>query len=102
MAKMQGTEDEGAGSVLKYMTKPESDSNAADWLIMTHRLVLRLAKIVIFPFFREKQASFVVFASLKERVCGKGRAERGQRCPHRRLHTNDFKELLYDGVSDAA
>ena len=81
MAKMQGTEDEGAGSVLKYMTKPESDSNAADWLIMTHRLVLRLAKIVIFPFFREKQASFVVFASLKERVYGKGRAERGQRCP---------------------
>ena len=33
MAKMQGTEDEGAGSVLKYMTKPESDSNAADWLL---------------------------------------------------------------------
>ena len=95
MAKMQGTEDEGAGSVLKYMTKPESDSNAADWLIMTHRLVLRLAKIVIFPFFREKQASFVVFASLKGRVGGKGRAERGQRCPHRRLHTNDFQELLY-------
>ena len=31
MVKMQGTEDEGAGSVLKYMTKPESDSNAADW-----------------------------------------------------------------------
>ena len=30
MVKMQGTEDEGAGSVLKYMTKPESDSNAAD------------------------------------------------------------------------
>ena len=102
MAKMQGTEDEGAGSILKYMTKPESDSNAADWLIMTHRLVLRLAKIVIFPFFREKQASFVVFASLKGRVCGKGRAERGQRCPHRRLHTNDFKYLLYEGVSDAA
>ena len=95
MAKMQGSEDEGAGSVLKYMTKPESDSNAADWLIMTHRLVLRLAKIVIFPFFREKQASFVVFASLKGWVGGKGRAERGQRCPHGRLHTNDFKELLY-------
>ena len=33
MAKMQGTEDEGAGSVLKYMTKPESDGNAADWLL---------------------------------------------------------------------
>ena len=33
MAKMQGAEDEGAGSVLKYMTKPESDSNAADWLL---------------------------------------------------------------------
>ena len=33
MAKMQGTEDEGAGSVLKYMTKPESDSNEADWLL---------------------------------------------------------------------
>ena len=31
MVKMQGTEDEGAGSVLKYMAKPESDSNAADW-----------------------------------------------------------------------
>ena len=30
MVKMQGTEDEGAGSVLKYMTKPESDSNGAD------------------------------------------------------------------------
>ncbi len=25
MAKMQGAEDEGAGSVLKYMTKPESE-----------------------------------------------------------------------------
>ena len=33
MAKMQGAEDEDAGSVLKYMTKPESDSNAADWLL---------------------------------------------------------------------
>ena len=33
MAKTQGTEDEGAGSVLKYMTKPESDSNEADWLL---------------------------------------------------------------------
>ena len=33
MAKMQGVEDEGVGSVLKYMTKPESDSNAADWLL---------------------------------------------------------------------
>ena len=33
MAKMQGAEDEGAGSVLKYITKPESDSNAADWLL---------------------------------------------------------------------
>ena len=33
MAKMPGTEDEGAGSVLKYMTKPESDSNEADWLL---------------------------------------------------------------------
>ena len=62
---------------------------------MTHRLVLRLAKIVIFPFFREKQASFVVFASLKGRVYGKGRTERGQRCLHWRLQTNDFKELLY-------
>ena len=31
MAKMQGAEDECAGSVLKYMTKPESDSNEADW-----------------------------------------------------------------------
>ena len=26
MAKMQGAEDEGAGSVLKYMTKPESEA----------------------------------------------------------------------------
>ena len=69
---------------------------------MTHRLVLRLAKIVIFPLFREKQASFVVFASLKGWVGGKGRAERGQRCPHGLLQTNDFKELLYDGVSFAA
>ena len=33
IAKMQGAEDEGAGSVLKYMTKPESDSNVADWLL---------------------------------------------------------------------
>ena len=31
LAMMQGAEDEGAGSVLKYMTKPEDDSNAADW-----------------------------------------------------------------------
>ena len=31
MVKMQGAEDEGAGSVLKYMTMPEDDSNAADW-----------------------------------------------------------------------
>ena len=33
MAKMQGTEDDGTGSVLKYMTKPESDGNEADWLL---------------------------------------------------------------------
>ena len=33
MAKMRGTEDEGVGSGLKYMTKPESDSNEADWLL---------------------------------------------------------------------
>ena len=33
MVKMPDAEDEGAGSVLKYMTKPESDSNAADWLL---------------------------------------------------------------------
>ena len=33
MAKMQGAEDEGAGGVLKYMTKREDDSNAADWLL---------------------------------------------------------------------
>ena len=33
MAKMQGAEDEDAGSVLKYMTKFESDSNEADWLL---------------------------------------------------------------------
>ena len=31
MAKMQGAEAEGAGSVLKYMTKPDADSNEADW-----------------------------------------------------------------------
>ena len=30
---MQGAEDEGAGSVMKYMTKSESDSNEADWLL---------------------------------------------------------------------
>ena len=33
MVKMPGAEDEGAGSVLKYMTKPESDGNAAYWLL---------------------------------------------------------------------
>ena len=33
MVKMQGDEDEGAGSVVKYMTKPESDSNEAVWLL---------------------------------------------------------------------
>ena len=33
MGEMQRAEDEGAGSVLKYMTKPESDGNAADWLL---------------------------------------------------------------------
>ena len=33
MAKMQGTEDECAGSVLKNMAKPESDSNEADWVL---------------------------------------------------------------------
>ena len=33
MAKMQGAEDEGAGSVLKNMTKPESNSNEAVWLL---------------------------------------------------------------------
>ena len=33
MAKMQGARDEGAGSVLKYMTKFEPDSHAADWLL---------------------------------------------------------------------
>ena len=31
MGEMQGAKDEGAGSVLKYMTKPEPDGNAADW-----------------------------------------------------------------------
>ena len=31
MSEMQDAKDEGAGSVLKYMTKPESDGNAADW-----------------------------------------------------------------------
>ena len=33
MVKMQDAEDEDAGSVLKYMTKFESDSNEADWLL---------------------------------------------------------------------
>lgn len=33
MAKMQGAKDEGAGSVLKYLTKPEIDNHAADWLL---------------------------------------------------------------------
>ena len=33
MGEMQGVEDEGAGSVQKYMTKPEPDGNAADWLL---------------------------------------------------------------------
>ena len=30
---MQGAEEKGAGSVRKYMTKPESDGNAVDWLL---------------------------------------------------------------------
>ena len=30
MVEMQGAEGEGAGSVLKYMTKPEAEGNAAD------------------------------------------------------------------------
>ena len=33
MGEIQGAEDEGAGSVQKYMTKPEPDGNAADWLL---------------------------------------------------------------------
>ena len=33
MGEMQGAKDEGAGNVLKYMTKPEPDGNAADWLL---------------------------------------------------------------------
>ena len=28
---VNAAEDEGAGSVPKYITKPKSDSNAADW-----------------------------------------------------------------------
>ena len=32
IVKMQGAEVEGKGSVLQYMTEPEVDSNAADWL----------------------------------------------------------------------
>ena len=40
MAKMQGAEDEGAGSVPKYMTKPESDSNEADWLLWHTALIV--------------------------------------------------------------
>ena len=31
MNEMQGAEEKGAGSVRKYMTKPEPDGNAADW-----------------------------------------------------------------------
>ena len=30
MVEMQGAKGEGAGSVLKYMTKPEHTGNAAD------------------------------------------------------------------------
>ena len=41
MAKMQGAENEGAGSVLKYMNKPESDSNEADWLLWYTALKVR-------------------------------------------------------------
>ena len=33
MVKMQDAEDEDVGRVLKYMTKFESDSNEADWLL---------------------------------------------------------------------
>ena len=33
MSEMQGAEEKGAGSVRKYMTKPESDGNAVDWLL---------------------------------------------------------------------
>ena len=43
MVKMQGTEDEGTGSVLKYMTKPESDSHAADCPLW-HSALLRLSR----------------------------------------------------------
>ena len=38
MAKMQGAEAEGAGSVLKYMTKPECRQQRSRMAIMTHRL----------------------------------------------------------------
>ena len=31
MAKMQGDEEEGAGSVLKYMSKSEDVRDASDW-----------------------------------------------------------------------
>ena len=40
MGEMQGVEDEGAESVLKYMTKPESDSNEADWLLWHTALIV--------------------------------------------------------------
>ena len=33
MSEMPGAEEKGAGSVRKYMTKPEPDGNAADWLL---------------------------------------------------------------------
>ena len=41
MSEIQGAKDEGAGSVLKYMTKPESDGNAADWLLSRADLKVR-------------------------------------------------------------
>ena len=41
MSEMQDAEDEGAGSVQKYMTKPEPDGNAADWLLSRADLKVR-------------------------------------------------------------
>ena len=32
--RCKAPKDEGAGSVLKYMTKPKSDNNEADWLLL--------------------------------------------------------------------
>ena len=50
MVKMQGAEAEGAGSVLKYMTKLEDDNNAADWLLCHTALILEFPDTVKMSF----------------------------------------------------